>query len=776
MREKSKFILKNDWKFNLGDEKEAFQKGFNDNSWQTVVVPHDWSVTYPMSREYSSGTGYVKGGIGWYRKSFYLPEELKGKRVFIAFDGVYKNSQVWCNGYYMGKRPSGYSYFQYDITEQVSFGDIENIIAVKVTHEDIADSRWFTGSGIVKNVHLVVENEVYPKENGIFFKSKNVSDEKAEVEIENEIIFDKADLGSVVIVNNILDENGETVAKFSEKDFIKEKIDKKFIISGVINNPRLWSVKDSYLYTLRTEVICEDSGESYIIDEQKVGIRDIVFDKDKGFFLNGENTILKGVCLHDDGGALGSAMTKDVWRRRLIKLKDMGSNAIRMSHNPHMPELYDLCDEMGFLVIDEAFDEWEAAKNKWHIGHNVYPPKHEGYAEDFPEWHERDLMALVKKNRNHPSIIMWSIGNEIDYPNDPYCHPLFKTMTGNNDKNKPEAEKVYNPNKPNMERLSVIARELSEIVKKCDLTRPVTAAVAFPELSTQLGFIDSLDVVGYNYKEHLYEEDHRRFPDKPFLGSENGHSYDAWQAVVKNEYISGQFLWTGIDYLGECVGWPYHGSQSGLLTTAGFEKVDYYRRKSYWVEEPMIHIATARRGNDDFEWKEMSESWNYNPGEEILVRCYTNMEDPKLFINGIPQTEFIDTRDKGYLTWNVIFEEGIIEAVVGEVTHKLETTGTATTIKLNPILSEELIQVELDVVDSKNRSVTSDKSRIDVTIEGDGELVAIDNGDLRDVTDYTATYRDTNRGKLIIYVRRTGEGKINIKASNPNLKECSIVI
>lgn len=776
IRDRSKFILKEDWKFHLGDEKEAFQKDFNDRDWESVYVPHDWSVTYPMSRNYSSGTGYVRGGVGWYRKSFYLPKELKGKRVFIIFDGVYKNSQVWCNGYYMGKRPYGYSYFQYDISNQASFGDIENIISVKVSHEDIADSRWFTGSGIVRKVYIVVENEVYTKENGIFFTASNISKESAEVKVENEIVFDKGKLGNIVIINNILDENEEVVAKFSKRDFIEEKVEKKIAIGGVINNPKLWSVKRGYLYTLKTEVVCEDIGETYVIDEQKVGIRDIVFDKDKGFFLNGEHTTLKGVCLHDDGGALGSAMTKDIWRRRLVKLKDMGCNAIRMSHNPHMPELYDLCDEMGFLVIDEAFDEWEASKNKWHIGHNVYPPKHEGYAEDFPEWHERDLTALVKKNRNHPSIIMWSIGNEIDYPNDPYCHPLFNIMTGNNDKNKPDEEKKYNPNKPNMNRLSVIARDLSNIVKKLDLTRPVTAALAFPELSTQIGYIDALDVVGYNYKEHLYRDDHKRFPDKPFLGSENGHSYDAWQAVVKNDFISGQFLWTGIDYLGECAGWPYHGSQSGLLTTAGFEKPEYYRRKSFWSDKEMIHIVTARKGNDESEWKEMNESWNYITGEVIVVRCYTNVKNPQLFLNGILQSQFIDTSDKGYLTWNVVFEEGKLEAIAGEVRHKLETVGAATTIRLKPISIEDIIQIELEILDCNNRNVYFDKSRIDIEVKGVGKLVAIDNGDLRDVTDYTASYRDTNRGRLIIYVRRVGKGDIIIKARNPYLKEDRIIL
>jgi beta-galactosidase/beta-glucuronidase len=358
---------------------------------------------------------------------------------------------------------------------------------------------------------------------------------------------------------------------------------KVIVTKGTINDPALWSVENPNLYRLTTRIdaVSKDGCHYFDSYDQRVGIRKIQFDADKGFFLNDKPLKLKGVCVHHDAGCLGAAVPPEVWLRRLNYLKDMGCNAIRMSHNPHMPQVYDLCDALGFLVMDEAFDEWEGAKNKWSVGHNVYPPKHQGYFEDFPEWHERDLADLIKRDRNHPSIIMWSIGNEIDYPNDPYCHPMFTSMTGNNDNNKPKAERQYNPDKPNAERLSVIAAKLTRIVKACDTTRPVTAAAAFPELSAKIGFIDSFDVVGYNYKEQYYEDDHRNFPDKPFLGSENSHSYQAWKAVRDQEFISAQFLWTGIDYLGEAHGWPIHGSGAGVLSTAGFPKVSYYRRKSF---------------------------------------------------------------------------------------------------------------------------------------------------------------------------------------------------
>jgi len=515
-----------------------------------------------------------------------------------------------------------------------------------------------------------------------------------------------------------------------------------------------------------------------LIYEGKTGIRSVDFDPEAGFFLNGKHTILKGVCVHHDGGCLGSAMTKGVWRRRLQKLKYMGCNAIRMSHNPHMPELYDLCDEMGFLVIDEAFDEWEAAKNKWHKGHNVYPPKLEGYAYDFKECYRSDLESMIKRDRNHASVILWSIGNEIDYPNDPYNHPLFESMEGNNDANKPKEEQTYNKNRPNAERLPIIAKELAKICKETDPTRLVTAAVAFPELSTRIGYLDSLDVVGYNYKEHLYEMDHQRFPLKPFMGSENGHSYEAWMAVEKNSYISGQFLWTGIDYLGECRGWPYHGSTAGLLTTAGFEKTSYLRRKSLWTSEPFLALATARKNEDTGEWKTMQQTWNYINGEEIEVRCYSNQSDVKFYINDKEVDEINQTSEFGYISICIPFEAGGLKAVSVSANAKatLETTSAAVAIKLHKVSEEDLIQIEVSVIDREARSVIEGAYKIEFMLQGDGEIVGIDNGDLSDVTDYTSRERMTYEGNLIVYIRRRGSSPIILSATSQFLKTDKIVI
>ena len=778
--------LNRGWKFHLGDEENSFETRHRDDEWQNVTLPHDWSVAYPKSRDCSSGTGYVIGGTAWYRKAFALAESDAGHPFFLCFDGVYKNSQVWINGYYLGKRPNGYISFRYDVTDYLYFDGRDNVIAVKVTHEDIADSRWFTGSGIHRKVTLVRYDFVYPSEYGVFFKVDRADETSADYTCECELYPSGfADVTDVTVSAQLLDGDGQVVSGTSAAVSLKKDSMTFVSLSGTLDKPALWSPASPALYTLR--VTAKDPVENCtVIAEETVGIRTFRFDPDHGFFLNGQPTMFKGVCMHHDGGALGAAMTKGVWKRRLTKLKAMGCNAIRMSHNPHMPELYDLCDEMGFLVMDEAFDEWEGCKNKWFNGHNVYPPKHQGYSEDFPEWHERDLNSLIRRDRNHPSIVMWSIGNEIDYPNDPYNHQSFAEMTGNNDANKPEAEKKYNSGRPNMERLAVVAKELVGIVKKSDTTRPVTAAVAYPELSTRIGYIDSFDIVGYNYKEQFYAEDHVRFPDKAFLGTENGHSYSAWKAVTENEYISGQFLWTGIDFLGECGGWPYHSSAAGNLTTAGFEKSRYYLRQSWWAEEPVISLFTGRsfpnpegrRGHR--EWKPVTESWNYLPGEDVEVRCYTNAGQPDLYINGRKAADEcrLDSEDLGYYSWIVPFEEGKIEAAAGNIRCALETTGAPAKMELKNVGYDwdDLVQIELTVTDTAGRRVICDQSRIRIHLEGECEYLGMDNGDIEDLNDYRDLRRNTLDGRLMIYLRKTGDGAVTVRAMNPYLGMTAITV
>lgn len=796
-------LLNTNWYFHLGDEENAFEKNYSDADWQQVTLPHDWSVQYPKDRNLSSGTGYVVGGTAWYRKHFTLSSDAKGKKYFLCFDGIYKNSQVWINGYYLGKRPNGYISFRYDVTDFLRFGDVpenENVIAVKVSHEDIADSRWFTGSGITRKVSLQEFEEIYPCEYGIFFQTPKISSASAEIVIDNELVLSEfvPENNMEITVQSTLFDGEVAMAVFETSAILTKGMPQTVTTSGTLPSPKLWSPENPTLYTLRTNAILP-GGKTIFIDEQKVGIRSIRFDADQGFFLNEKPTTFKGVCLHHDGGALGAAMTKGVWRRRLTKLKAMGCNAIRTSHNPHANELYELCDEMGFLVMDEAFDEWEGCKNKWFRGHNVYPPKHQGYANDFPEWHERDLISQIRRDRNHPSIVLFSIGNEIDYPNDPYNHESFLTMTGNNDANKPEEERRFRTDRPNMERLTVISKKLAAIAKKTDPTRPVTAAVAFPELSANLGYIDHLDVVGYNYKEHLYEKDHLRFPEKPFIGSENSPSFAAWKWVKELPFISGQFIWIGIDYLGECGGWPSHTHASGFLSTAGFEKARYYSRKSWWSEEPVIYLCTARKNKDLGEWKMMNNLWNYVPGEEVEVRCYTNCENPILLINDIlVKTSGEYMEELGFYRWFVPFEPGKITASAtlpssvfpspvhtehtnaaecpnnSIICHTLETVGAPVQLGMEVVGEEDIIQVEITVLDEGGRRVTTDQSRIDIRIEGNVEYLGLDNGDPRDVTDYRASFRNALEGRLMLYFRKKEDTPVTITAWNPYLHPCKL--
>lgn len=768
-------------RFHLGDVPDAWQAWYDDRTWQEVTLPHDWSVALPFNRDCSSGTGYLAGGIGWYRIHIAPDSQWTGKQISIIFDGIYKNSRVWCNSTYLGERPNGYIGFAYDITGLFR-SDADNIICVRADHSEIADSRWYTGSGILRRAVLRIEEAVHPLPGGIFFATPKVSPERASCTVTNELVNCLQAPCHVTVTNLLSAPNGQIVYEQTGSCELPGQDVVTVTTQGTVEGPLLWSPEDPALYTLRTYIAYTESADPpsavhSLADVRMVGIRSIRFDADKGFFLNDIPCLLKGVCLHDDAGCLGCAVPPIVWHRRLTKLKEMGCNAIRMSHDPHMPELYDLCDALGFLVIDEAFDEWEGPKNKWSTGHNVYPPKHQGYHTAFPAWHEQDLTDMIRRDRNHPSIIAWSIGNEIDYPNDPYCHPSFQEMTGNNDTNKPAAERIYNPGRPNAERLAILAKELCAIVRRTDTTHPVTLAAAFPELSAKLGFIDALDIVGYNYKEHLYKSHHREHPDKPLFGSENGHSFSAWRAVTDNGYIAGQFLWTGIDYLGEARGWPIHGSGAGLLTLAGFEKTGYYRRQSFWSDKPMIHLASIRKDMDprraddgqavcaaDDETAPVSECWDYVPGEQVVVKCYTNQEEAEFFLNGECLGTYRKEADKDCILISLPFAPGRLTASAGGVSDTLMSTQSACQVQLTAYPYKEALpamamcgvqppvleQIEALMLDADGIPVCHDSTLLHVSVEN-GKLIGLENGDLSDVTDYTSDSRRAFHGRLLIY-------------------------
>mgnify|MGYP000854834166 CR=1 FL=1 len=784
--------INRDWMFHRGDCPEAWYRGYDDapegsaaraGAWQAVTLPHDWSVSEPFSPEHSSGGGYLPGGIGWYRGRFALPEECRGKKVWLVFDGVYSHARVWANSHHLGEWPGGYTTFTHDISHAARFGDEENVIAVRVEHAHTADSRWYTGSGIYRKVSVLVTEPVYIGQYGVFFSTPEADADSARIAIETRVHNETGASASGVIRHTLRDPGGRAVAVLETPCEIPAGESATIAQEGRVEGPALWAPAHPALYTLTTELLV--AGAVMDSETQRVGIRTARFTADEGFALNGEPLVLKGVCVHHDAGTLGAAVHPKVWRRRLEALHGAGCNAIRMSHNPHMPELYDLCDELGFLVIDEAFDEWEGPKNKWWQGHNVYPPKLHGYYEDFPAWHERDLSLLVQRDRNHPSVILWSIGNEIDYPNDPYGHPYFQTMTGNNDANKPAEERRYSPDRPNAERLLPLARRLREIVRRWDSTRPVTAAVAFPELSNLTGYCDVLDVVGYNYKEERYGEDHARYPERPLLGSENGGHYAAWRAVRDHPYIAGQFLWTGVDYLGEARGWPVHGSPAGLLTTAGYPKAAYHFRRSLWLDEPVIQLMTSRPLEPDSPLlrglppgarahvRRLQErpSWSAVPGESIAVTCYTNCPEVELRLNGRPLRTFqlAAFPETGCIETLVPFEPGKLEAVGraadGTLARStLVTEGAPAALRAQAwggaalaADGEDLAQIEIQVLDGAGRPVPGATDLLGVIVEGPGVLLALDGGDLADTTPCSSPERRACDGRLIAYVRSTGE-------------------
>ena len=744
-----------DWRFHLGDEPGADYMGYDDSAWREVTLPHDWSVEHPFDRHNASGTGYLPGGTAWYRKHFFLPEEAAGKRVRITFGGVYKHARVWCNSNYLGTRAYGYATFTYDVSEFVRPG--ENVICVRVEHDEVADSRWFTGSGIYRDVTLEVSDPVCFADDGIFMTTEQVgADGTAAVHVQYETLGGEGAHFALMLDDAIA---AQATAEGQHGECTLR-----------VPCAALWSPEHPTLYTLVGQVL--KAGQ--ITDERQlnVGIRTIRFDPDEGFFLNGENMKLRGVCVHHDAGALGAAAPREVWRRRLEKFKAAGCNALRTAHNPPDTHLLDLCDELGLLVMDEAFDEWEGTKNKWWQGHNVYPPKRYGYAEDFPQWHRADLEGMVKRDRNHPSIVLWSIGNEIDYPNDPYVTPLFREVLGNNDANKPLAERLYDVRKPDAGRLAVVARELTGIVHALDATRPVTSAMSFPELSTRTGYADALDASGYNYKEQFYAEDHARFPDRVILGSENSHAPEAWYAVRDNAYISGQFLWTGIDFLGECKGWPVRISQAGMLNLAGYEKPLFYQRKALWTDAPFVRIATGRGDSERHGvWNEHFV-WAGQEGEIIQVSCYTNAAQVELFLNGASLgVKTLGKNDGCRATWEVPYAPGELRAVADGAEDVLCSTGKAARLCLTPDVTclpgdgQAVAQVEVTLLDEAGRVAAAHDERVYYQLTGDGAILGIENGRPDDLTPYSERFRDTLDGRAIVYLRAgTLPGPITLRA------------
>jgi beta-galactosidase len=770
------------WNFFLGDITNGQDINFKDSDWRDLNVPHDWSIEGSFSKDHPAtpGGGALPGGIGWYRKSFHMPETDKDKLVFIEFDGIYKDSEVWINGNYLGKRPNGYISFRYELTNFLQFGDAENVLAVKVDNSKQPNSRWYSGSGIYRNVRLVATDKIYVDHWGTFITTPKVSKTSAVINIETRIKNTTLTTENITVVTQILDLQSSEVAKTDSAVNISNESDLTLNQKLTVKNPNLWSVENPALYKAITLI----KNKEHVLDryETTFGIRYFSFNANKGFILNGEPVKIKGVCNHHDLGSLGAAINKRALERQLEILKGMGCNGIRTSHNPPAPELLELCDKMGFIVMDEAFDVWQKKKVDFD------------YHQDFDQWHKRDLEDLILRDRNHPSIFMWSIGNEV-------------------------IEQWDQKDPAGIE----LTRKLTAIVKGLDSTRPVTAGCngTYPE--NPLFKADVLDIIGFNYAYEKYKDIPQNFPGKPFIATETesslhtrGHydmpsdsirrwppkwdlplldgnadhtcsSYDnctapwgstheeTWRVVKKYDFISGMYTWTGFDYLGEPTpySWPARSSYFGIIDLAGFPKDAYYLYKSEWTNESVLHIFPH---------------WNWEKGQAIDVWAYTNIGEVELFLNGVSQG--IKSRNDTimHIVWPLIFEPGEIKAIARkngkEVLSKvIKTAGKAYQIELTADRTdikadgEDLSFITVRILDEQGNFVPGADNLVNFKISGNGQIAGVDNGHQASQEPFKADYRKAFNGMCLVIIRSNETpGLVKLEATAEGLLTSAIEI
>jgi beta-galactosidase len=752
-----------DWRFQLGELPGFFAPEYDDAGWHVLDVPHDWSVEGQFAEVNQTGPsgGYLPIGIGCYRKHFVMPEGSKGKRIKIRFDGVYMNSSVYLNGIYLGNRPYGFSTFEYDLTPFLKHDGKSNVIAVKVDNSLIGNCRWYTGSGINRNVHMYITEQQHFKSFSTFFRTISKEGEVARLKVDFEVISNnypesmnvnfqrfpedwKKVLKKTRIVALLKDKEGVIFAEAGDSLELSDYTSIKSSFHFEVRNPVLWSDKNPYLYTLEMQLWIDDA----LVDteQQMVGIRTIEFNKDQGLVVNGEKVIVKGVCLHKDAGSFGTAVPKDVWRYRLDKLKVLGCNAIR-THGPVDPAFIEVCDERGFYVMAEAFDEWNKT---WHYGRSEDPAGKKPYTYHlfFNQWAETDLKDMVRRDRNHPSVFMYSVGNEVPdqrYPDGP------ETL-----------------------------KKLIAWAKEEDDTRLVTATCDWAPWANANGFFDAMDIAGYNYpdryfKEH-YQEEHARYPNRILLGAENYLTLKNWLAVRDNPYVVGLFLWVGIDYLGESLGWPRRGWEWGLIDIGGFEKAEYYYWQAFWSEKPMVHLAVNLKEKDDFEWRSynVASHWNFNPGDVDTVFVYSNTEKVELYQNGKSlgkkpvdpdtyQAIYLVNYKKGELTAKAFNKKEVV------ATHTLKTAGEPKKMvlkeewKSDSSDSDRLIFLTLEIQDEKGTRCPFAKNEVTVDVSGTGELIGLDSGNQFSHELYKQNKREAHEGRLLLTIRPKGEGNISVQ-------------
>jgi beta-galactosidase len=773
------------WRFHLGDVAGAQEAAFDDAAWRALDLPHDWSIEGEFSEQNPAGVagGALPGGVGWYRKSFVVPRSDSGHVVFIEFDGVYRNSEVWINGSYLGKRPYGYSSFRYELTPHLRFG-AGNVISVRVDNSQQPNSRWYSGSGIYRHVRLVTTAPVHVDQWGTYITTPAVSPESSRVTIRTIIRNERHADQAVALRTTVYDSAGKEVASVSTAARIPGDSVTEIAQDLRVPRPILWSLERPYVYRAIARVTCGNSAcDTY---STPFGVRSFVFRADSGLFLNGRHVKIRGVCLHHDLGALGAAVNTRAIERQLQIMRAMGANAIRTSHNPPAPELLDLTDRMGFVVMDEAFDMWKKEKTPYD------------YHLDWDAWHVRDLSDMVLRDRNHPSVFIWSIGNEV------------MEQWNNGDST-----------------AAPIARELAGIVRALDPTRPITQAANNGSPQNPVFHAGALDLLGHNYHHEVWADFPAQYPGAKFIITEamsalnsrgvyeqpspsdsiaiyytpyekdkgpqppkNGRlsSYDNrrafWGSLHEESlrlferypFLSGIFVWQGIDYLGEPTPyeWPARSSYFGVVDLAGFPKDPFYLYESVWTEQPMLHLLPH---------------WNWTPGDSIDVWAYTNADEVELFLNGTSLGTKRKAEPVSHLMWRVAYTPGTLRAVSrkqGSVwaTAEVRTAGAPARVALAPDRArirangDDLSFVTVTVQDRAGALVPTAEPLIRFRLSGgDARIVGVDNGDQTSHTSFKANQVRLFNGKALVIIRAgTRPGTVTLTAEGDGLTPSAVSI
>lgn len=805
---REKICFNDNWSFSLSDNPKASETDFDDKEWRVLNLPHDWAIEGDFSKDNPSGTGggALPGGIGWYRKTFIPSNEDSDKIIRIDFDGIYMNSEVFINGQSLGKRPYGYISFGYDITPYLKWNE-KNVIAVRVDNSEQPNSRWYSGCGIYRNVWLTKTNPVHVDEWGTYVTTSEISNNNATLNIVTTVQNSGKNNETVTLKSILNDMDGSIVAETESS--VSVVAGQKSDINHTLNisSPKLWDIENPYLYSLVTEVIKD--GKCIDRYTTTTGVRDFKFDAEKGFILNGKQTKINGVCMHHDLGCLGAAVNTRAIERQLQILKEMGCNGIRCSHNPPAPELLDLCDKMGFIVMDEAFDMWRKKKTS------------HDYAKYFNEWHEKDLRDFILRDRNHPSIFVWSIGNEVL---EQWSDAKADTLSLE------EANLILNfghsadmlAKDGEMSVNSLLTKKLADFVRELDTTRPITAGCNEPNPGNHLFKSGALDIIGYNYHNANIYDVPKNFPGKPFIITESNSalmtrgyyrmpsnemfiwperwdkpfydesfscsSYDNCHApwgntheeniklVRNNDFISGQYIWTGFDYIGEPTpyGWPARSSYFGIVDLAGFPKDVYYLYQAEWTNKQVLHLFPH---------------WNWTEGQEIDMWCYyNNADEVELFINGESQGIRSKDKDNLHVVWRVKFIPGTVKVVARKngniiAEKEIHTAGTPHKIRLTPdrdIITadgKDLSFVTVEVLDKDNNLCPISENLINFEVKGNAFIAGVDNGCQTSMERFKDNKRNVFNGKCLVVLQNNGEkGTATLTAKSNGLESSTIEI